>query len=67
MSNREFIITRDLLRWGTWMMSELQPDGIQIPISFVSTKYLLDIAPGLKEIVMNPETKFFWAMEGADK
>ena len=67
MSNREFIIVRDLLRWGSWMMSEIKPDGITIPVAFVTTSHLLDIEPGLKKIIMNPDTKQFWAMEGPDK
>lgn len=64
---REFVISRDPIRWGNWMISVIKPDGELMPIGFTTTYNLLEIEPGLKKIVTNMETKKFWAMEGPDK
>ena len=64
---REFVIRRDPIRWGSWMVEVIKPDGQLMPIGFTTTHELLEIEPGLKKIVTDREIKKFWAMEGPDK
>lgn len=62
--SREFIFKRDPLQWGSWECNQIQPDGSLMPIGFYNSKRILEIEPGLRDIIKDRSIKQFWAMEG---